>query len=593
MKNLKRTAAMLAAMTLFTPVISAPTAFFLPASAETAAPEDSLPDWIPQTFDEALEFSNTHGKSFTQDGYVCLVFKEWPDPRNKVRYMIHTDGGALTLVSEETLTHDTSVEYAKNLQFHVAVFKATGAGEASIWSEDTEVETSVPGTKDERNGIHQFSVNEDLTVSETGIYSWLPDCSGEYQALLAEDGGTGSKQRVIVKNGYILFCLDGNEGTSLRWEGTQPSVSAMHYTTADCSPITAMEETGGRYNEIAVFKPLAEGDFHMSFDLTDGTEVHDSASANLYITKDTETILSPKDTLIEIRDADTKKLLDFDSVNAIEAYEKFSLTTDIAYYDESFGQKDILKYEAPIFTPLSNHYIDNEFGSYFGSERFHYSLICHDPCWRSPAACTVKETQNGAHIVQFSVKYDPSGDVNEDGKFSIADAVAVQKWLVNGDTALSEWRYADLLHDGRLDARDLSRLLQKLCGRNISENSAKLSIETVYAGYGIDGQFLGESDFNDEFIVYEGDRFFEKSPCRFQTLPGKQTASAPSFTIDKITDTGVTITLQMDERFGDAIQKEVLFDKPIEGPYTRFAVDDGMAATYILSFSKNSSEEST
>lgn len=48
-----------------------------------------------------------------------------------------------------------------------------------------------------------------------------------------------------------------------------------------------------------------------------------------------------------------------------------------------------------------------------------------------------------------------SGDVNADGKFNIADAVALQNWLLNDGTSLADWKAADLCEDGKLDVFDL------------------------------------------------------------------------------------------------------------------------------------------
>ena len=44
------------------------------------------------------------------------------------------------------------------------------------------------------------------------------------------------------------------------------------------------------------------------------------------------------------------------------------------------------------------------------------------------------------------------GDVNADGTFNVADAVALQKWLLRvPDITLADWKAADLCSDNRLD----------------------------------------------------------------------------------------------------------------------------------------------
>ena len=54
------------------------------------------------------------------------------------------------------------------------------------------------------------------------------------------------------------------------------------------------------------------------------------------------------------------------------------------------------------------------------------------------------------------------GDCNNDGKFTIADIVMLQKWLLNDGIKLVNWNAADLYEDGRINALDLSLMKQKL-----------------------------------------------------------------------------------------------------------------------------------
>ena len=53
------------------------------------------------------------------------------------------------------------------------------------------------------------------------------------------------------------------------------------------------------------------------------------------------------------------------------------------------------------------------------------------------------------------------GDCNEDGKISIADAVMLQKWLLN-ESELLNWYNADLCHDGKIDVFDMIEMRRKI-----------------------------------------------------------------------------------------------------------------------------------
>lgn len=54
------------------------------------------------------------------------------------------------------------------------------------------------------------------------------------------------------------------------------------------------------------------------------------------------------------------------------------------------------------------------------------------------------------------------GDVNADGKISIADAVLMQHYLLGSEKKLADWKAGDLNEDGKLDARDFTLLKRAL-----------------------------------------------------------------------------------------------------------------------------------
>ena len=54
------------------------------------------------------------------------------------------------------------------------------------------------------------------------------------------------------------------------------------------------------------------------------------------------------------------------------------------------------------------------------------------------------------------------GDCNNDGKFTIADVVMFQKWLLSDGTVLVNWKAADLYEDDMLNVFDLALMKKKL-----------------------------------------------------------------------------------------------------------------------------------
>lgn len=60
-----------------------------------------------------------------------------------------------------------------------------------------------------------------------------------------------------------------------------------------------------------------------------------------------------------------------------------------------------------------------------------------------------------------------SGDVNADGKFNIADIVALQKWILNvPDAKLTDWKAGDLCNDDLIDSYDLCLMRKLLISNN-------------------------------------------------------------------------------------------------------------------------------
>lgn len=72
----------------------------------------------------------------------------------------------------------------------------------------------------------------------------------------------------------------------------------------------------------------------------------------------------------------------------------------------------------------------------------------------------------GADFFSYT-EYDILGDVNADGKFSVADVVMMQKWLIcAGD--LTDWKAGDLYSDNIINVFDLCLMRRKLLTDNFT-----------------------------------------------------------------------------------------------------------------------------
>lgn len=65
-------------------------------------------------------------------------------------------------------------------------------------------------------------------------------------------------------------------------------------------------------------------------------------------------------------------------------------------------------------------------------------------------------------ISNYTLYSSVYGDINSDGVFNIADAVTLQKWIMNDTDSVSDWLAGDLYEDGILNIFDLCVMKQKL-----------------------------------------------------------------------------------------------------------------------------------
>ena len=75
---------------------------------------------------------------------------------------------------------------------------------------------------------------------------------------------------------------------------------------------------------------------------------------------------------------------------------------------------------------------------------------------------------NGKKLVcQVTVtEKEPTGDVNDDGDVTIADAVSLQNYLLGKTTTMPNWRNADLYKNNRIDAFDMILMRKLLVEKN-------------------------------------------------------------------------------------------------------------------------------
>lgn len=472
MKSKKLTAVITAAMTMIAPLSSSiPALTPVTVFAEDTAAAAEFPDWVPTDFDSAVNFRNNYGATHIEDGYVCIVYQrqyEKVDPEDLIqfeRYQLMTTGNALRCEAAECYTYpDDSVKI--DTEYCVMLLSAEVSGEYEVDLIDTALTASPDTEHPESLGHYSFSVDQYGNITETDIYSWLPDSSVEYDDYVRDNG------EVSAHDNYVVFCTMTIEQLGDKWEPDSSNryENIKYLLTSDCTMEVRELYCDGSVDKIYVYQALNDGYEKVSWVRTstvrpDPQERKEyTLTADCVILDNAQTVLLPGSVRGVMKDSVTGEPLEY------------QLPPDSEYGIWLFRECDLGGgyVENPAITGIrSNPFIinykdiseDREYGFHIENVdkvfKVHISL---------PEETVVTKYDNNSFDIEFKLKKTVSGDVNSDGQFSIADLVVFEKWLLGAsDAELADWKAADLYNDGSLDTFDLCRMRQLL-----AENSPEL-----------------------------------------------------------------------------------------------------------------------
>ena len=324
MKLSRISAALIAAATAFTPLSSNAPAF-TPAivNAETSSAGAELPDWVPTDFRSALGFRNTYGTTHIGDGLICLVFLEEKEEipegelRGMLRYMITPTKGNTRLLKDSIYDSEDG-----RYEYEVVVYDPVKQGEFNV----TFIDTWVNGN--DYAASYTFSIDDDLNVAETDIYSWLPDCETEYKDYVEKHGS------ISVRDNYVVFCKDSTVGIPLLWqERSQDYFGNFEYRKFSlCSPETEVPLEGGAIYEISVYQAVRDGHAKIEWEYIPDCvweldppfsedDLKAPMIADCVILDDAQTILLSDDARITLVDYDTKEKINIAGDSGITLYE--------------------------------------------------------------------------------------------------------------------------------------------------------------------------------------------------------------------------------------------------------------------------------
>ena len=291
----KLTAAVIAASTAIIPFSADTVNVLSPTNvyAEETAYTYSIPDWIPQSFDDAISFRNTYGATHigsaaNESDLLCVVFQERSYSTKK--YDIKNTARLVTEFYHEVFTDkDTDTAY------EVVTYK-----NAATAKPDFKVQFSCNSKLQ-----NEYSFTSSGTqVIETDIYSWLPDCEKEYWDFAEKNS------HLSVKDNYVVFCLSHNAGTAYNWAQKDKGTECFELeTTSSCTPLSAVPLDGGQVNTIYVYKAVKDGydkiSYYFGEVFSDDYEDKKPLVADCAVIDDAQTVLLSGDMRVTLADYDT------------------------------------------------------------------------------------------------------------------------------------------------------------------------------------------------------------------------------------------------------------------------------------------------
>lgn len=151
---------------------------------------------------------------------------------------------------------------------------------------------------------------------------------------------------------------------------------------------------------------------------------------------------------------------------------------------------------------------------YFGDTITMLCLIVDDDSW----------------IVPESKSTGIRGDVNADGEFTVADVVALQKWLLAvPNVKLANWKAGDLCEDGRLDVFDLCLMKRELLSETPKNYVDVTTIDELFVAMrnAQPGDVIRVASGTYDYTTYQGAQKIDTSAEGTEDAPITLTAADP------------------------------------------------------------------
>jgi len=291
MKFKRTAAAVVAAVTAIVPLSSESFSLLAPSAvyAEETTAEAAIPDWVPNDFGSALDFRNTYGATHAEGGFVCVVFKENDlqpvGEKQSLLYSVKATEGVMKEIGREVYSSKRS---ETGDCYEVVLYQAQKQGEFAVALTDTSImicimpedgydpvfannalaeEAGLDLEGVNAGAFYSFSVGENMEVTETDVYGWLPDSVAEYNTYMTEHG------QMSTRDDLVVFCLDRAIGTAYSWNG--PVIYNGLFQKAYQSVCRLESETledGGTVSTVYAYRATGDGNDVIRWDFARGVD---------------------------------------------------------------------------------------------------------------------------------------------------------------------------------------------------------------------------------------------------------------------------------------------------------------------------------
>lgn len=224
-----------------------------------------IPEWTPGCYDEALEFSDTYGKTLIKDGYICMCFpyRKYRDEEFLLLNNFQTGKLDPETVQQASLSAPLmDMQFGKpttvdcdNSGFHVILLQVqsdSGIIDVSYCRREGGRTTAEAPVDTELYNL-TFAVSG-KEITETDIYGWLPDCCTEFDAWVEEKGALAAHGEYLVSAGKVPVCPVHVELTPT---GTA-QIELVPGFAPECNPRT-LQDPGTPDNDLWLFRATAPG----------------------------------------------------------------------------------------------------------------------------------------------------------------------------------------------------------------------------------------------------------------------------------------------------------------------------------------------